>query len=94
MTMEKTTKKKQKDTLFKRINNWLHLWLGLGSGIIVLIVCLTGCIWVFNEEITGFIEPKMNIPYQNKPVLTPGQLAEVGQKAYPDMVPSYASYQQ
>ncbi|RFZ90960.1 PepSY domain-containing protein [Mucilaginibacter conchicola] len=94
MTTEKNAKKKQKDTLFKRINNWLHLWLGLGSGIIVLIVCLTGCIWVFNEEITGLLEPKMNIPYQNKPVLTPGQLAEVGQKAYPDMVPSYASYQQ
>jgi len=62
-------KKKQKDTLLKRINNWLHLWLGLISGIIVLIVCLTGCIWVFNEEINGLLEPETKVAWQDKPVV-------------------------
>lgn len=35
---------------FKKINAWLHLWLGLISGIIVFIVALTGCILVFEQE--------------------------------------------
>jgi uncharacterized iron-regulated membrane protein len=37
-------------TKFKKINAWLHLWLGLISGIIVFIVALTGCILVFEHE--------------------------------------------
>lgn len=30
---------------------WLHKWLGLISGIVVLIVSLTGCIYVFQDEL-------------------------------------------
>jgi uncharacterized iron-regulated membrane protein len=29
----------------------VHLWLGLGSGLILVIVAVTGCIWAFEEEI-------------------------------------------
>ena len=87
-------KRKQKDTLFKRINNWLHLWLGLISGIIVLIVCLTGCIWVFNEEITGLLEPETKVAWQDKPVVKPSELMRIAAKLYPEKVPSYANYQQ
>jgi uncharacterized iron-regulated membrane protein len=32
----------------KKLAGVLHLWLGLASGIIVLIVSLTGCIFVFD----------------------------------------------
>jgi uncharacterized iron-regulated membrane protein len=32
----------------------LHLWFGLASGIIIFIIALTGCIYVFKEEITSF----------------------------------------
>ncbi|TDS12910.1 PepSY-associated TM helix domain-containing protein [Sphingobacterium paludis] len=39
-----------KKTLVK-INAWLHLWLGLASGIIVVILSITGCALVFEEEI-------------------------------------------
>lgn len=87
-------KKKQKDTLLKRINNWLHLWLGLISGVIVLIVCLTGCIWVFNEEITGLLEPDTKVAWQDKPVIKPSELMQIAAKLYPEKVPSYANYQQ
>ena len=87
-------KKKSKDSLFTRINKWLHLWLGLASGVIVLIVCITGCIWVFNEEITGLLEPETNIAKQNLPVLTPSQLSSVAKKAFPDKTISYAQYLQ
>jgi uncharacterized iron-regulated membrane protein len=87
-------KKKSKDSLFTRINKWLHLWLGLASGVIVLIVCITGCIWVFNEEITGLLEPETNIAKQNQPVLTPSQLSSVAKKEFPDKTISYAQYLQ
>jgi len=30
----------------------LHLWLGLASGIVVVIVSITGCLFVFQKEIT------------------------------------------
>lgn len=50
-----------------KVNNiitWLHLWLGLVSGIIVVIVSVTGCLFVFQQEITNvarrdvlFIQP-------------------------------------
>lgn len=89
-----SAKKKPSKSTFRKVNDWLHLWLGLTSGIIVLIVCLTGCIWVFHEEITGLLEPETNIEWQNKPVLTPAQLAQIGNKIEPNKVPSYANYQQ
>ncbi|CAG5006194.1 hypothetical protein DYBT9275_03754 [Dyadobacter sp. CECT 9275] len=50
---------------FKRVTGVLHLWLGLASGIVVIIVSLTGCIFVFEEEIRNitqkeyrFVEPQ------------------------------------
>lgn len=79
---------------FKKINNWLHLWLGLFSGIIVFIVCITGCIWVFNEEITTLLEPETVIERQNKPVLFPSQLSKIATEIYPDKTVSYVTYQQ
>lgn len=89
-----TSKKKSNDSLFNRINKWLHLWLGLASGVIVLIVCLTGCIWVFNEEIDGLLAPETKVSWQDKPVLTPSQLSAIAGKMYPDKAPAYAAYQQ
>ncbi|MEN0062349.1 MAG: PepSY-associated TM helix domain-containing protein [Myxococcota bacterium] len=33
----------------------LHLWLGLASGVVVLIVGITGCLYVFQNEITDLV---------------------------------------
>jgi len=79
---------------FKKINNWLHLWLGLISGVIVFIVCVTGCIWVFNEEITALLEPNTVIERQNKSVLLPSQISKIATDIYPDKKVSYVTYQQ
>lgn len=35
----------------KKILGWLHLWLGIVSGMVVLIVALTGTLLVFEEEL-------------------------------------------
>jgi len=37
---------------FKYWIGQLHLWLGLASGLVVLIVSLTGCLFVFQKEIS------------------------------------------
>jgi uncharacterized iron-regulated membrane protein len=34
----------------------MHLWLGIISGIVVFIVCLSGTLWVFHQEISNFFE--------------------------------------
>lgn len=35
----------------KKLIGQLHLWLGLATGLVVLIVALTGCIYVFQSEL-------------------------------------------
>ena len=47
----------------------LHLWLGLASGLVVLIVSITGCLFVFQQEISEaihkewfFVEPSPAAP--------------------------------
>jgi len=47
--------KAKNQPIWRRISNWLHLWLGLSSGLIVFVVCLTGTLFVFHEEINDYI---------------------------------------
>jgi uncharacterized iron-regulated membrane protein len=42
--------------LWRRILYKTHLWLGIASGIVLFIVCLTGTLIVFNDMITVFFE--------------------------------------
>lgn len=48
-------KKKKKESWFKYIMSVLHLWLGLLSSIIIFIVCLTGSIYAFKQQIEDFV---------------------------------------
>ncbi|MFV0530060.1 MAG: PepSY-associated TM helix domain-containing protein [Flavobacteriales bacterium] len=48
-------KKRKKETWFKYIIRLLHLWLGLSVSIIVLIVCLTGSLYAFKNQINDLI---------------------------------------
>ncbi len=36
---------------FKAIAAWLHLWVGLVTGLVVVVISVTGCIQVFDEEL-------------------------------------------
>lgn len=59
MSLSKTkTIKKNKKSVFRRLSDWLHLWLGIGAGIMVIFIALTGCIYVFQTEITSLIYGK------------------------------------
>lgn len=86
--------KKNNRSLFYRISAWLHLWLGLLSGIVVFIVCVTACIWVFQDEITTMLHPQTKVAREPRPVMHPSALMNIAQKEYPGKRMAYASYQQ
>lgn len=78
---------------FKKINSWLHLWLGLISGIIVVNICLTGCIWMFNDEINGLLKSETKTEQQDKAVLAPSVIKAIAEKEAPGMKMNYTIFQ-
>lgn len=87
-------KKNHSRSLFYRISAWLHLWLGLVSGVIMFIVCITACIWVFQEEITGIMEPETKVRPEQKQVISPSVLMHIADSVSPGKKPNYATYRQ
>jgi len=69
--------------MFRKVNNWIHLWLGLISGVIMLIVCLTGAIWTFGDEIKFAIYGSVPISKGAKAVVLPSVIKQVIQHKYP-----------
>lgn len=70
---------------FSKINAWLHLWFGLASGIVVVIMGITGCILVFEHEIKGFTSPWLNVEAQSpEKVLPPSQIYALVRKSLPE----------
>src|SRR5690625_5454168 len=47
-------KRRKNESLFKYISAIIHLWLGLVSSVVVMIVCITGCIYAFKNEINNY----------------------------------------
>lgn len=69
----------------KKINDWLHLWLGLASGIVVVIVGLTGCILVFESELEDMSLSHLHAENpDNGPMLPPSALWKTVRLAFPD----------
>ena len=79
---------------FKKINAWLHLWLGLGSGLIVVIVSITGCIYVFEKEIRGLYEPWSFVEPSTRPLLKPTQLIKGAESQLSGLQPNSIRYGQ
>ncbi|PHQ28588.1 PepSY-associated TM helix domain-containing protein [Leeuwenhoekiella nanhaiensis] len=53
--------KKKKSFSFRKLINDVHLWLGLASGIILFLVCLSGSILAFEHEIKAFFEEDLKV---------------------------------
>lgn len=88
-------KKKKNTTIFRLVNNWLHLWLGLTSGIIVIIVCLTACLWVFNYEITELLIPKKERQFilaASHKLISPSEVISLADSLYPNDFVSGITY--
>lgn len=43
----------------RKLFNDIHLWLGLSSGLIVIAICFSGTIYVFNTELTEMAAPHL-----------------------------------
>lgn len=66
---------KQKRTpwqIIRKLLNDIHLWLGLASGLILFVVCFTGTVYTFHEEIGQWIDADkyyLNAPAGKSPLL-------------------------
>ncbi len=66
----------------KKLAGYLHLWLGLASGIIVVIIGLTGSIYAFQEELKDiFYADKLFVTPHNAPVRPISELLVAAEKA-------------
>ena len=53
---------------FRKFINDIHLWLGIGSGIIIFIICLSGTILVYDEEIKALFAEDVELTHRDLPV--------------------------
>lgn len=72
----------------------IHLWLGLGSGLLVFIIALTGCLYAFQEEIQNLTQPYRHVAVEEKAFLPPSQLQDIAQKQLPDKLLHSIKYNQ
>ncbi|GEP94065.1 PepSY-associated TM helix domain-containing protein [Chitinophaga cymbidii] len=73
--------KKRGKSVFRRLNDWLHLWLGLISGIVVVIISLTGCIYAFQREFSDLTQPYQHVKTEAKPYMLPSELKAIATEA-------------
>lgn len=79
---------------FKKLIGQVHLWLGLASGLIVVVVGLTGCIYVFQIEISSVTDPWRAIPDSPSAAkLSPSQLKAIAEKQLPGKTVKYVGYE-
>ncbi|SEJ00697.1 Uncharacterized iron-regulated membrane protein [Dyadobacter sp. SG02] len=72
----------QKKTALGKLIGTLHLWLGLASGIVIIVIGLTGATYVFTDEIKPLVyQDRLFIQPENKPKLPLSQLQAAAQKA-------------
>ncbi|WEK35017.1 MAG: PepSY-associated TM helix domain-containing protein [Candidatus Pseudobacter hemicellulosilyticus] len=67
----------------RKIIGKLHLWLGLISGFIVLMLAVTGCIYAFQQEIQDATQPYRHVAAQSSPFLPPSRLHHIADSANP-----------
>ncbi len=70
----------------------LHLWLGLGTGIIVFIVSITASILVFKTEIMDALEDWRFVEAQPKAYVAPSQLIDTAKHYVPGHEPTGLTY--
>lgn len=70
--------------MFKKWVSTLHLWLGLISGIIVIVISITGCILAFEQEIKSFTQSyRYADVVPGKEILAPSVLSTLAEKELP-----------
>jgi uncharacterized iron-regulated membrane protein len=75
-------KKKKNRSLFYRVSAWLHLWLGLITGIVIIVVSITGAILVFEQELRVWLQPYQTAQSQGRALLPPSVLKKAAMDKY------------
>jgi len=84
------TKNSKQKSKWSVLNAWLHLWLGLSSGIIVFIVSLTGILFIFCDDIIdGLAYNSLYVQKVKEKKLTPEEILKSFKKQLPDRKASY-----
>ena len=52
-------KRKEMWVRVRKFFNDLHLWMGLSSGLIVIVICFSGTVYVFNTELREMASPEL-----------------------------------
>lgn len=68
----------------RKVIGKVHLWLGLGSGLVVFIVAITGCVYAFQKEIQDLTQPFRFVEKQSAGFLPPSVLKAEAEKHLPD----------
>lgn len=80
---------RKKKAWWLRLAAWLHLWLGLIAGIVVFVVCFTGTVVVFADEIMNARQTDALYVQPQGPKLPTERLLANVRAAYPDNSISY-----
>lgn len=67
--------------LIKAVAAWLHLWVGLITGIIIVIVSITGCMQVFDEELFALFHRDLVHVKETGTIRPVSELLQIAQKA-------------
>ncbi len=84
--------KKNGKSPFKKLIGWLHLWLGLVSGIVVFIVSITGCIYVFQQDIKDAQESWRFVEAEQQSMVPPGTLLDSANAYVQGLAPTGLTY--
>ncbi len=64
----------------------LHKILGLATGIVLFIVSITGCLWVFKDEIESFYDDYTYVTPQEKGFIAPSLVKNIAEGIIPDKI--------
>ncbi|GAA4437682.1 PepSY-associated TM helix domain-containing protein [Pontibacter saemangeumensis] len=65
----------------RKLFNDVHLWLGIASGLVLFVVCLSGTIYTFHSEIEEWLEPdKYEVKALTRPIPVDALVQEAEQE--------------
>lgn len=67
----------------KKLIGWLHLWLGLAAGLVILTAALTGSLLVFEDELENIIFKERHIVEPDSKRLSADELVKIAQETFP-----------
>ena len=85
-------KKNRRRNIVKKWAGRLHLWLGLITGLVVFIVAVTGCIYVFQDEIKDLVHDWRKVEPRDKSFIAPSELRMSVRERYPTASSNFVIY--